>query len=210
MSLTKKINLRNGEEIVSVIKAFYFTYFWLYLLGFLFMGVASFLMIWLFAQGTWGYAVFALIMLIGLYIIFHTWYFVHKNFSVITTERLVEVNRVGWFDEYISVIHFNDIFDVYIRKQGLWSNLLNYGSITIETDDEQNPLTLNSIKSPQTVLDLILEHKNNFVNTKNLRDQEVVYKAFLNIIPDLDEAQLCEIHDLVDEQLKLIDKENVI
>ncbi len=207
MSLQKKINLRKNEEIVLVIKAFFFTYFWLYLLGFLFMGVASFFMFWLFSQGVWGDVVYGLVMLIGLYIIFRTWFFANKNFSVITTERLVNINRVGWFDEYLSIIHFNNVVDCHVRKRGVWPNILNYGSIVIETMDEENGLELNQIRSPQRILDLILEYKNNFIDKKNLYDKDSVYKAFLNIIPDLDEAQLCEIYDLADEQLKLIDQE---
>lgn len=207
MSLQKKINLRNNEEIVLVVKAFFLTYFWLYLLGFVFMGVASFFMFWLFAQGVWGYVVYGLVMVMGLFIIFRTWFFTNKNFSVITTERLVDINRVGWFDEYLSVIHFNDVVDVRVRRRGIWSNLFNYGSIAIETTDEEKTLELTQVRAPQRILDLILEYKNNFIDRKNLRDLDSIYKTFLNIIPDLDEAQLCEIHDLVDEQLKLIDQE---
>ncbi|MFA6547875.1 MAG: PH domain-containing protein [Candidatus Magasanikbacteria bacterium] len=207
MSLAKKINLRQNEEIILIVKAFFFTYFWLYLFGFAFLSGASFFMFWLFSQGAWGYVLYGLAMFVGLFIIFRTWYFNNKNFSIITTERLINVNRVGWFDEYLSVIHFNDIVDVYVRRKGFLPNILNYGSVTIETDDEQASLELNQVKYPQRILDLILEHKNNFVNNKNLRDQDSVYKAFVNIIPDLDEAQLCEIHDLTEEQLKLIDQE---
>lgn len=206
MSLANKINLRKDEEIVFIIRSFFFTYFWLYLFGFIIMGGASFAMFWLFSQGAWGYAVYGLLMLIGLYIIFRTWYFNAKNFSVITTERFVDISRTGWFDEFMSVIHYRDIVDVYVRKRGIWSNILNYGSITIKTDDEQNSFELNKIKSPQKILNLILEYKNHFLNSKNLRDQKIVYNAFLNSIPDLDEAQLCEILDLVEEQLKLLDE----
>lgn len=205
MSLAKKINLRKDEEIILVVKAFFFTYIWLYLFGFLFMGVTSFFMFWLFANGVWGYVVYGLGMILGLYVIFRTWYFSSKNFSVITTERLVDVNRIGWFDEYLSTIHFGDILDVYVRKQGLWSNLLNFGSVFIETP-ELEPLRLVNIKSPQRVLELVLEYKNNLVNKKNLQSQESIYKAFVKNIPYMDEAQLCEVRDLIDTQLDLIDE----
>jgi len=148
-----------------------------------------------------------LIMLVGLYIIFRTWYFVRKNFSVITTERLVDINRTGWFDEYLSVVYFGDIIDIYVRKSGIWSNVLNFGSVSVKTFDEEKTLEINNIKSPQRILDLILEYKNLFNKRKKLRDNDSIYKTFVNIIPDLDEPQLCEIRDLVDEQLKLIDEE---
>ncbi|MFA6424527.1 MAG: PH domain-containing protein [Candidatus Magasanikbacteria bacterium] len=205
MSLAKKINLRPDEEIVHVTKVFWFTYFWLYLFGFIFLGTASFFMFWLFSKGTWGYVLYGLVILIGLYIIFRTWYFKNKNISVITSQRVVDISCNGWFDEYISVVHFNNISDIYVRKQGVWSSIFNYGSVVVETIDDQSSLKLTNISSPQNILDILIENKNLFVDSKTFRDQHSVYKAFVNIIPDLDEAQLCEIHDLVDEQLKLID-----
>ncbi len=210
MSLAKKINLRKGEDIIYVTKIFWLTYFWLYFFGFIFLGLASFFMFWLFSKGVWGYIIFGLGILTGLYVIFRTWYFKNKNISVITSERVVDISCEGWFDEYISVVHFNNISDIYVRKQGVWSSIFNYGSVVVETIDSQSSLKLSSISNPQNILDILIENKNLFADSKTLRGQNNIYKTFLNVIPNLDEAQLCEIHDLVEGQLKHIDKESEI
>jgi hypothetical protein len=207
MSLAKKINLRKGEDIVYVTKIFWLTFFLLYFFGFIFLGLASFFMFWLFSKGTWGYVLFGFGILTGLYIIFRTWYFKKKNISVITSERVVDISSNGLFDEYISVIHFNNVSDIYVRKQGIFSSIFNYGSVVVETIDDQSSLKLTNISNPQNILDILIENKNLFVDRKNLRDQNLVYRTFIKIIPDLDEAQLCEIRDLADEQLKLLDEE---
>ncbi len=167
-------------------------------------------MFWLFSKGVWGYIIFGLGILTGLYVIFRTWYFKNKNISVITSERVVDISCEGWFDEYISVVHFNNISDIYVRKQGVWSSIFNYGSVVVETIDSQSSLKLSSISNPQNILDILIENKNLFADSKTLRGQNNIYKTFLNVIPNLDEAQLCEIHDLVEGQLKHIDKESEI
>ncbi len=207
MSLAKKINLRKGEDIVYVTKIFWLTYFWLYFFGFIFLGLSSFFMFWLFSKGTWGYVLFGLGILIGLYIIFRTWYFKKKNISVITSERVVDISSNGLFDEFISVIHFNNVSDIYVRKQGVLSSIFNYGSVVVETIDDQSSLKLTNISNPQNILDILIENKNLFVDRKTLHGQNNIYNSFINVIPNLEEAQLCEIYDLVEEQLKLIDQE---
>jgi hypothetical protein len=206
MSLAKKINLRPNEEIISIIRAGFFSTVWYYLLGFLFLITASFFMFWLFAQAIWGYVVYGVVVFIGLYIIFRTWYFKNKNFSVITNERIVNVSRAGWFEEYISVLDYNSINEIFLRRQGLMSNLFNFGSIEVDYGDKQSLLILNSINYPQKVFDLIHKYKNNFVANCNLRDIDSVYEAFVDVIPDLTEEEICEVRDLLDKQLEIIDE----
>ena len=206
MSLAKKINLRPGEEIISVIKESFFSSIWYYLLGFLFLVPAFFFMFWLFAQAYWGYIVYGSLIFVGLYIIFRTWYFNHKNFSVITNERIVNVNRVGWFEEYMSVLDYHNINEIFLRRQGMVSNIFNLGSIVVDFGDNQSTLILNSISSPQKVFDLIHEHKNNFVIKQNLNNIDSIYEAFVEVVPDLTEEEICEVRDLLDKQLEIIDK----
>lgn len=205
MSLAKKINLRPNEEIVAVVKEGFFSTIWYYLFGFLFLAVASFFMFWLFARAYWGYIVYGSLILVGLYIIFRTWYFKHKNFSVVTNERIVNVSRVGWFEEYISVLDYHSINEIFLRRPGLMSNIFNFGSIEVDYGENQSLFILNSVSAPQKVFDLIHEHKNNFVAKCNLRDVDSVYEAFMDIIPDLTEEEICEARDLLDKQLEIID-----
>ena len=120
---------------------------------------------------------------------------------MITNERIVNVNRVGWFEEYMSVLDYHNINEIFLRRQGMVSNIFNLGSIVVDFGDNQS-IILNSIGSPQKVFDLIHEHKNNFVIKQNLNNIDSIYEAFVEVVPDLTEEEICEVRDLLDKQLK--------
>ena len=104
MSLAKKIQLKDDEKIILVVQPYILTYVWKYVFGLAFLFVSSFFMFRLFFYGWWGKAVFWLGMFLGFYIIFRAWLMSHTNVLVVTSERVVDIHRLGWFDEIISSV----------------------------------------------------------------------------------------------------------
>lgn len=207
MSITKKINLHHDEEIILINKHFFLSYSFYYFLGFVFLAVASFFMTLLISYEPWGYAVYGLAMIIGLYIIFKAWFFSNKNFLIITSRRIVNIDRIGWFDEIMSTLDFTDVGDLQIRKAGIWANLFNYGNISVATALDKPAFNFNHIRYPQKIADLILEYKKQINNNRKIENRGAVYSSFVKLIPTLPEEELCEIQDLVNEQLQIIDDE---
>lgn len=201
MSLEKKIQLRPSEEIDLVVRRSGAVFAWRYIFGFGILFVTAFYLFWFLAQGWWGTTVVVLGFLIGLYIIFHAWFFWKNNMLIVTNERVVDINRLGWFEELISTAAYSDIKDIYLHRKGLFASIFNYATVVIESKSQRSLLELPSVSEPEKVLALVLDKNDQYESHKGLLKKQAVYERFLQIIPELSEAELCEVLDLVDLRL---------
>ena len=205
MSIEKKINLHSAEEVIQVVRRHGVVYFWHYLLGLGIMIVKSFLMFWLFAQGWWGYAVFIAGMILGIFIIARAWFHHRQNLAVITSERVVDVHRPGWFSEAVSPVGHLDIQDVFVEKRGIWASIFNYGNVIVRSKNNQTVLCLEHVPEPHRVADAILSAREKHRQNRRLASHQAVYNSFVKILPELSEAELCEVQDLANDQLAKLD-----
>lgn len=212
MSLVSKIHLADNEDIVDVIRRYGPTLFWHYFFAMVIMLSTAFFMFWLLAAGWWGYMIFISAMLFGAFIIFRAWFFNSKNLMVITTRRIVDVNRLGWLEEIVSSVGLADVKDVFYRKKGLGAGLLDYGDLTVETKSQQTILTMEKVRWPQKWQALITKTLDNFKDVRRLSNRQLIYAAFIKIVHDLSEAEISEIKRLLENRLYYLDtleKDNV-
>ncbi len=203
MSIAKKIHLKDEEKIITVVQSCIFAYAWKYLFGLAFLFAFSFFMFRLFGYGWWGNVVYGLGMFIGVYIILRVWFLNHLNVLVVTSDRVVDIHRLGWFDEIISSVSYLDIKDIAIRKKGITQSLFNFGGIAIQTKSQQFVLEILNISNPaktQLFLSDISQQYKQDIKVANMR---VIYNNFIKIIPDLTDGDLKETRALIDEQLGL-------
>ena len=201
MSIAKKIHLKDDEKIILVVQPYILTYIWKYLLGLAFLFVSSFFMFRLFFYGWWGKAAFGLCMFLGFYIIFRAWLMNHANVLVVTGERVVDIHRLGWFDEIISSVSYLDIKDVAVRKKGIMQSLFNFGGIAIATKSQQFVLEILNISNPAKIQLLLSDISQQYKQDIKTANMQVIYNNFIKIIPDLTDGDLKEAKQLIDEQL---------
>src|SRR3989338_3280379 len=199
MSLATKIHLRENEQIVAVVRPYGLTSFWLYSIGLIFLGFTAFFTFWLFAHDWWGKTLFGLGMAAGLYVVFHTWFFNHYNYWVITSERVADINRLSWFEETISVVGYLEMRDIVIRRRGFFPTLFNYGLISIETRSGQSVVELDRVHVPQSIQTLIEEQVKLYRSHRHVSTNEAVFHNFLKLISTLPEAQLLLVEKKVQE-----------
>lgn len=210
MSVAKKIQLRNGEEIIAVIHPYWLKRGWRYILGAIFIFASFFFIFWLFRQGFWGYVMFVFGVMIGVHLIFTAWFFRRTNCLVITSERIVDITRLGWFDEVISSANYFEIKDVSIRKKGVFANIFNYGAITVQTKNQQVVLELPDIRNPVKVYNLIFEISEESRKKRMKCDSRTVYESFVKIIPELSGEDLDKIRVLISEHLEICENNGEI
>ena len=203
MSIAKKINLKEDERIITAVRPVAVAYIWKYLLGLIFLFVSSFFMFRLFFYGWWGNVVYGAGMFLGFYIIFRTWFMNHQNVLVVTSERVVDIHRLGWFDEIISSVSYMDVKDVVVRKKGIAQSLFNFGGIAIATKSQQFVLEILNIGNPSKHQLALAEISQQYKQNVKIANMQVIYNNFIKIIPDLTDGDLAEARALIDEQLPL-------
>lgn len=209
MSLAKKLNLGAEEEILEIIRATALTVWWKYFFGLLILGVASFFLFWLVAQGIWGYIALGAAYLIGLIIIFRTWFFHHFNYLAVTTERILDVDRPKISEETISAVNYPDIQDIYVRKKGFFSNIFNYGAVVIETKNQKFVLEVKDARLPRRLANWLLEVRDNYYKKQRLSNQQAVVSDFVQIISKLSRQDLKNVYLSIEEQIKKTDNQEL-
>ena len=206
MSLNKKINLREGERIFQIARTYYLTMWWKYLLGLVFLGVVSFFMFQLFSYGYIGYAVYIVGIVLGIFLLFRTWFFLHFNYLVVTNERIIDFHRSGWFDVVMSSVGYREIQDVSIRKKGICSNMFNYGNLVIQSKSNHFVIEVPKVRNPQALQTLLQETSEQYRQDRKLLDINVIYKNFIKIIPDLTDEQLMEVKKTIEDQFEEVEE----
>ena len=201
MSLEKKIHLKEDEKIITAIKPVAITYAWKYLFGLAFLFASSFFMFRLFGYGWGGNVVYGLGMFLGFYIILRAWFMNHWNVLVVTSDRVVDIHRLGWFDEIVSSVSYLDIKDVVVRKKGIAQSLFNFGGIAVQTKSQQFILEILNISNPAKTQLLLVDISQQYKQDIKVANTRVIYNNFIKIIPDLIDGDLKEARKLIDEQL---------
>lgn len=209
MSLAKKIHLRESEKILSIVERYALTYFWKYLIGLMFLFASSFFMFKLLSLSWWGDVIFALGMFIGLLIIWRVWFYNHANIFIITSERVVDVQRSGLFDEVVTSVSYSDIKDISTRKKGVFANIFGYGNIIIQTSSEHFVLDISAVRSPQKVHNILAQADEKFRQNTRLSDTKAVYENFIRAIQSLSAEDLAAVQELIRIRLEKIGEKMV-
>ena len=207
MSLKRKINLRENESIVRTVHRYTLVDWWRYVLGFAFLAAASFWMFQLFSYKYWGYTAYGILILTGLYTLFRTWFFGYFNALIISTERIVDLHRQGWFDVTMSSISYKDIKDVLVRKKGVCANIFDYGTVITQSKSEQFVLEVIKTKNPAELQTLLQDLQEQYITDRKLIDVKTIYNNFIKIIPDLDDQKLRHISEIITNELDIEDIE---
>jgi hypothetical protein len=118
--------------------------------------------------------------------------------------RIVDIDRLGFFNKVISEIWFEELADIYIHKKGVLAGMFNYADIVVESTAEQYVLEMKKINRPEKFIEWIRDLKKDFEQIKEVDDHEVLLKNFIKIIPSLSEADLEEIQVRISEQMALL------
>jgi len=148
MSIENKIKLKEGEQILSVIKRYGLTFFWWWIFILLLFVVPFFFMFWLFQHGWWGQTLFTIPVLLGILTIVRTLFLWQRNILIITTHRLIDIDQRGFFDKIVSDIPYDQVEDVMGRIKGFWGTIFRYGNLVIQTGSGKVQVIIDKIKQP--------------------------------------------------------------
>jgi uncharacterized membrane protein YdbT with pleckstrin-like domain len=85
------------------------------------------------------------------------WTMYYLNVQIITNERLVDVNQRGLLHHDTSELSMDRVQDVTVEINGLLPNLLDYGTVYVQTAGEKDYFTFEYVPKPHQVARTIME-----------------------------------------------------
>lgn len=96
---------------------------------------------------------YTLVLMLSFYV---TWLKRYLDYIVISTERIIDVNQIGIFEQQVSETSLSEIQDVSCHIPGFWAELVGYGNLTIQTAAENSLFQMHHIPKPMEVRSKIL------------------------------------------------------
>ena len=151
----KKINLHANEELIAVLHHHPVTYAKQIMITAILILGAFFFMFALFSLGEIGVALFCAIILTGVFYGSRELYIWFANASVITSQRLVDIDQQAIFHKTVSDIDYGKIIDISYSVKGISQTIFNIGSIKVQSSGAK--LLLKNIKEPGKVNQLLVD-----------------------------------------------------
>lgn len=106
-----------------------------------------------------------LLLWIGAFNAFTQYYL---NHWVITSERIVRVRQRGFFAREVASFHLNRVQDVTTEVNGIFADLLGYGSVRVQTaGTDSKHFVMDGIDDPQGMRDLIMRQITDHLRARN-------------------------------------------
>ncbi len=151
-------NLRDGEQIISVIRRSWINNIFRYFLAFLLFIVPFFFMFPLLAWGIIGQIIFSLLLAVAVLYLLKLISLAYYNCLVITTQRLIDFDQKKTFERQVKETDFIDITEVSYKIKGLWQIISKSGTLAIKTKSSaETPLMIKNMSQPEKIQNLILE-----------------------------------------------------
>ncbi len=108
-----------------------------------------------------GEAIYSLItqvyylgLLVALFIV---WVLYYLNLHIVSEERIVDIDQTGLLNHIISELNIETIEDISSQTTGLFGNLLNYGTVFIQTAGATERFQFENVPDPAYIASVVLE-----------------------------------------------------
>lgn len=105
--------------------------------------------------------IYYIALVIALFII---WILYYLNMHIVSEERIVDIDQVGLLNHMVSELNVETIEDVTGHTVGLFGNILDYGTVYIQTAGATERFEFDKIPHPGHVAQIILEVYENHQN----------------------------------------------
>ncbi|MBU1089357.1 hypothetical protein KKF38_00990 [Patescibacteria group bacterium] len=106
------------------------------------------------------------------------WYF---DVLLVTNQGVIDLDWRGIFDKSSSRIDFDTLVGTAFEKRGFWSNLLNFGTFTIQNYGGDN-LKLPVAARPQRAENEIIETKEKYTRNRGLEDEKILKEILSGMV----------------------------
>ncbi len=193
------IILRPNEQIIKTFRRYALTYFWHWLLVFIFITAPFFFMFILFSWGQWGVGLFIASLVLALFILLRSLFYWRKNSLVVTTERIIKVERQGLLNKIVIDLNFYNIRGISYKIKGVFPTIFRYGKIIIENNDVKGALEMRGVKNPAEAVNVMAQVQQKQMQTS---PKSLNLESILKAIQLENKDSLLKLKEAIDKRLK--------
>ncbi|MBU4421967.1 PH domain-containing protein [Candidatus Parcubacteria bacterium] len=153
----KAVKLKDGEEILLVVRQTPVAFSSAFLIGLFLFLLPFFFLFPLFSWGKIGMVIFFILLggaiLFALYELIN-WYF---NCGIITSLRVIDIDQKGLFNRIVSEVPYYKIDDVSYNIKGIKQSMFRYGNVVVAIRGYRSSVTLRNVAKPAMIQELVLE-----------------------------------------------------
>lgn len=125
--------------------------------SFLLLAIDFFLMSPLFSLGRFGLAVFLVIMVFSATVALWSWVRWRSTVFLITNQRVIDVDRVGFFRWAVTDVNYANISDISYEISGVLETVLKAGDVLVSTQSGSHAIKAVFVPDPCSVREAIME-----------------------------------------------------
>lgn len=143
--------------------------------------------------------IFITSLVLAVFILLRAIFYWRKNMLVVTTERIIRVERRGLLNKIVTDLNFYNIRSISYKIKGVLPTLFRFGKIVIENNDVKGVLEISGIKKPAEAVSIMAQlqqkHMQNGFKPLNL-------ESVLNIVRNESKDNLLKLKEAIDKRLK--------
>lgn len=101
-----------------------------------------------------GLQIYYLVLVLAAFIL---WVLYYLNVHIVTDQRIVDIDQVGLLFREVSELNIETIEDVTSQNVGIFGNILNYGTVFIQTAGAAQRFEFHNVPNPGQIASLILQ-----------------------------------------------------
>lgn len=98
-------------------------------------------------------SVYYLVLFVALFVVFVLYYL---NLHIVSEERIVDIDQIGLLSHEVSELNIKTVEDVTSQTKGLFGNLLNYGTVYVQTAGAVERFEFDNVPNPERIATTIL------------------------------------------------------
>lgn len=115
--------------------------------------------------------IFGSVYYLGIWVFFFTEFAdFYLDISIVTNQRIIDVDQRGLFNRSISELDLSRVQDVHSEIKGIFGTMFGYGNVVVQTAGEDRNFKFDHVPDPHGVRQRILElaHKDRMSESKEL------------------------------------------
>jgi len=149
------IQLKDGEEVLSIVHEDIFPHVPKFILLFLWVVVPFFFLFPLFRLGAIGVLIFFVLLVAALAVSYRTYVMWSHTLMVVTDRRVIDIEQRGLFERAVTEAPFTRIEEVTYRIKGIIPTILRYGELRVKVAGSAADIDFRRVRGPGKIQDLI-------------------------------------------------------